>query len=158
MLDYPKPEQVGTVDERAIYPYWYFQSVTLAAGGVSLPAQYLLFEIKAGYDYVIEGIAASWRAAVRGADISPPPLLFLIQTGPNKAITEIPIQLNVMTTPGERPATNQSAQYITYVPIEHIFAYRDMLELRIQAQAGGDPSSVQILVFGRNVKRNYQGD
>lgn len=155
MLGYPGPEDINRpgFDYRAIYPYWYFFDVALSVGGVSLPAQYLLADIKSGYDYIIEGIAASWVAAAAGADISPPPLLYLIQGGPHRAITETQIQLNLISTPAERNSDNQNAMYRGYVPIEHIFSYRDILEMQIQAPAGGDPVSAHVAVFGRNVKR-----
>lgn len=154
MMDYPRPENIGpNMDYRAIYPYWYFFEVTLSTAGVSLPPQYLLADIKAGYDYIIEGIAATWPAAAAGGDVSPPPLLYLIQGGPGRALTEIPCQIDVITTPAARLATTQGGTFRGFVPIEHIFSYRDILEMRIQAPAGGDPVSAQVVVFGRNVKR-----
>jgi len=152
-LENPRPEQVGPLfDYRAICPYWYFFEVDLAAGGVSLPAQFLLAEIKAGFDYFIEGIAVTWPAAAAGGDISPAPLLYLIQGGPQEEITEIPVQVDIITTPGGRNANNQSGRFRGMVPIDHIYSYRDILEMRVQAPAGGDPASVQVAVFGRNVK------
>lgn len=154
MKDYPRPENIGpSFDYRAIYPYWYFQEITLSHAGVSLPPQYVLFEIKSGYDFIIEGIACTWAAAAAGGDISAPPLLYLIQTGPGQEITETQMQIDILTTPAGRDAANQAGRFRGFVNIEHIFSYRDVLEFRIQAQAGGDPAVAQLVVFGRNVRR-----
>lgn len=153
MKDYPKPEQIRQgFDYRAVYPYWFFHEVTLSVAGVSLPAQYLISEIKSGYDYIVEGIAATWNAAAAGGDISPPPLLYILQGGTATEITEHQLQIDVITTPGGRNAAGQSGRYRGIVPVEHIFSYRDIMEFRIQAPAGGDPVQAQIVIFGRNIR------
>lgn len=135
------------------YPYWYFAHVTLAAGGVSLPQQYIIRELKIGYDYLLEGFTVSYPADARGGDICPAPRIEVIQTERGRPLTQEPILVHDMTSPGESTAGNQTAKYTTYIPFNYLISNKDVLQLRVAAQAGGNPATIDILIFGTMLKR-----
>lgn len=149
------------IEYRGSYPYWYYENVTLAAGGASLGPQYIVKSIKSGYDYWLRGILVSYphyTHIAQPADVTPPIYLSLIQVERNRQITEIPIPVDIMSNPGisepPPPGHNQHARPLHngYIRFNYLISNKDIIKLKIEGQAGGYPLYARIAIVGNNVK------
>lgn len=149
------------IDYRGAYPYWYYKKVELAVRGASLGSQYLVWKIKSGYDYWVRGILISiphYEHLAAPYDVTPPLYLSLVQKERNRNITEIPIPMVLMSTPGEAdpppPGHVQHSKELDngFIRFNYLLSNSDILSLKVEGHAGGFPEYVRIAVIGQNVK------
>jgi len=147
------------IDYRNAYPYWYYKYIALAERGASLGSQYIIWKLESGYDYWIRGLLISYphyTDVVNPDDVSPPLFITLVQTERNRRITEIPIPTEICANPGgNQPGTQPQPVkplFNGYIRWDYILSNSDVLNLKIEGQAGGHPEYCRLAVVGHNVR------
>ena len=145
------------IQYRDSYPFWFYKKVLLSERGASLPPQYLLFDLKNGFDYWIRGLLISYPHKA-GSDISPDLKLTLIQSERNRNITEIEIPTDLLSNPGSaQPPPPGSANHDRqlhngYIRWDYLISNSDVIKIRISGHTAGNPAFIRLCVMGHNVR------
>lgn len=149
------------IQYRDSYPFWFYKKILLADRGVSLPPQYIFFDLKNGFDYWIRGLFISYPHAIHVAgpdDVSPDLYLSLIQSERNRNITEIPIPVDLFTNPGSKKPTPPGHQqhdrqfHGGYIRWNYLISNSDVIKIKIDGHNNGNPGYIRLCVMGHNVK------
>lgn len=129
-------------------PYFIYQRVTLNA-----PLNYMFFPLDYGFWYLLRQIHAKFP--MQQAGISYPELdIFAVQKGINKEPQNVPIPLNLFTTPGSSGITftapnDMTAGVMKGAKLQNVvYPFRDNMEFQITGQTGAVPSLVDICLIG----------
>lgn len=137
------------------YPFWYYDEVTLNDGAAALPPQYILHQIKQGYNYLLNGFLISVPAYIDISIVDIAPTMYLEisqpQRGRNLFIERIPIDL--FSSPGPKAPDGRDRPRTNFHPFNYLFSNKEAIVLRLTGQLGGEPEFIRIVTLGRNIRR-----